>query len=118
TNNNENNNNINTDTNNIDEPLLKTYNGGVQTQVIEGPGIYYMGIIDILQKWDFKKKFERFIKVYLCGNDKYGISAVDPIIYQKRFMIHMKKIMITDEEFYMWNNIELLSFQSQTLFVY
>ena len=31
------------------------FGGGVQAQIIEGPGVYYMGIIDILQKYTLKK---------------------------------------------------------------
>lgn len=42
-----------------------TYAGGVQAQVIEGPGIYYMGIIDALQKYTWKKKLETLIKTYV-----------------------------------------------------
>lgn len=25
--------------------------GGVQAEVVEGPSVYYMGVIDILQEW-------------------------------------------------------------------
>lgn len=47
---------------------------------------YYLGIIDILQKWNWKKKFERFWKVRILGNDGDGVSCVCPTIYHHRFI--------------------------------
>lgn len=39
--------------------------GGMHATVVEGPGTYYMGIIDVLQHWNWEKKLERFLKIYL-----------------------------------------------------
>eukprot|EP01084_Bolivina_argentea_P308482 533441_1 len=34
----------------------------MDAEAVEGPGIYCIGIIDMLQKWDLNKKSERFVK--------------------------------------------------------
>ena len=46
---------------------------------------YHIGIIDYLQVWNIQKKGEAFLKTNLKGWDKYNISAVEPVYYQKRF---------------------------------
>jgi 1-phosphatidylinositol-4-phosphate 5-kinase len=65
------------------ETVLK---GGVNVEVVEAPGTYYIGLIDILQEWNFSKKLERLYKIYFRALDGAGISAIEPIQYQKRFM--------------------------------
>jgi 1-phosphatidylinositol-4-phosphate 5-kinase len=35
--------------------------GGVQASIIEGPGIYFFGLIDILQEYNTTKKLERYV---------------------------------------------------------
>jgi hypothetical protein len=35
--------------------------GGVQASIIEGPGIYFFGVIDILQEWNTNKKLEQSV---------------------------------------------------------
>ncbi len=49
--------------------------GGLRAQVIEGPGIYFFGLIDILQEWNTNKKCERFLKTYLRCKPAKGISV-------------------------------------------
>ena len=44
------------------------------------------GIIDVLQEWTLQKRLERAIKVYFFRNDAEGISAMQPVAYQKRFL--------------------------------
>eukprot|EP01083_Nonionella_stella_P183907 665791_1 len=63
-------------------------------RVIEGPGMYYLGIIDVLQEWNTTKSLERMVKVYLRCKSKYGISCVEPKYYRKRFMQKMCRIGI------------------------
>jgi len=46
-------------------PFFQAEEGGIKATIVEGPGAYYMGIIDILQEYDTQKKFERLAKVYL-----------------------------------------------------
>jgi len=69
-----------------DNPLSKDEEGAIGAEVVQAPGTYYFGIIDILQEWNFAKKLERFYKVYIRFNAAGGISAVPPDNYQKRFM--------------------------------
>jgi len=52
----------------------------------DGKTVYHMGIIDILQLYNFNKKAERLAKSYLLWKDKNGISAVPPLAYSKRFI--------------------------------
>jgi hypothetical protein len=63
-------------------------------EVIEGPGIYYVGIIDILQEWNLSKKVERFFKTYFMNLEAAGISAIEPSNYQTRFMEKMVEITV------------------------
>lgn len=52
-----------------------------------------IGIIDILQAWDFSKKLERFFKVYIRRKDREGISCVEPFKYASRFSDQMEEIL-------------------------
>ena len=64
----------------------------VSANIVEGPGIYYIGIIDMLQKWNSAKKIERFLKTYVRCKNKAGISCVEPVFYRKRFLKKMEEI--------------------------
>ena len=66
----------------------------VQAKMIEGPGIYYLGIIDMLQKWNTMKRLEHYSKVYLRFKDAHGISCVEPQFYRKRFLRQMWRLGI------------------------
>ncbi|GAM18281.1 hypothetical protein SAMD00019534_014560, partial [Acytostelium subglobosum LB1] len=55
--------------------------------------VVYIGIIDILQLYDFSKKRERFLKVYFARKDGEGISSAPPKFYRHRFMKRMKQII-------------------------
>ena len=61
-------------------------NGAFHAATVEGPGSYHMGLIDILQEWNFEKKLERYFKIYARWDDPDGLSAIEPVTYQKRFM--------------------------------
>lgn len=52
---------------------------GLDVEVVEAPGTYYIGLIDVLQEWNLSKKLERFYKLYVRGLDGDGISAIEPI---------------------------------------
>ena len=66
----------------------------IKAKMIEGPGIYYIGVIDILQKWNTSKILERIFKVYFRCLNKDGISCVEPSFYRRRFLEKMKFIGI------------------------
>lgn len=72
---------------NVDpDSLGQDDSGAFHAATVEGPGSYHMGIIDILQQWNFEKKTERFIKTYIKWQDPDGLSAIRPDLYQERFM--------------------------------
>lgn len=47
--------------------------------------IYYLGLIDFLQPWTFRKVIERELKG-LIGYNKHAVSCVDPNEYSARFI--------------------------------
>lgn len=61
----------------------------VMARQIEGPGIYFIGIIDTLQRWNWKKKLERKWKTWILFKDGNGLSCVEPQFYKKRFLRQM-----------------------------
>ena len=73
---------------------LSSHPMAYQSRLIEGPGFYMMGIIDILQDYNWEKKLENFFKVYVSCIDAYGISCIDPTMYRKRFLAKMLQIGI------------------------
>lgn len=46
----------------------------------------YIGIIDILQEFNFSKWQERIFKVCFRCEDPLGISAMEPVAYAERFL--------------------------------
>jgi hypothetical protein len=67
------------------DSVKRDLHGGIRADVVEGPGSYYIGIIDVLQRWNWKKRLERWFKVYFKLLDREGISAVSPSYYANRF---------------------------------
>ncbi|ETO26053.1 phosphatidylinositol-4-phosphate 5-kinase [Reticulomyxa filosa] len=100
------------------ENLLSDFHGGVRAQIIEGPGIYYIGMIDMLQEWNWTKKMEYYFKTWVLRQPVAGISCVEPYYYQQRFMAHMRRIIITDEEFLDFNSIDTGMFRPQFVLQY
>ena len=59
-------------------------------------GIYFMGIIDILQKYNLKKKLENAYKSRRekrKGKDPEAISAVGSAVYSKRFVKYVESLV-------------------------
>ena len=60
--------------------------------VLEGPGLYRMGLIDLLQEWTIMKRAERLLKIVFKGRcaqlKRDGISAIEPNRYAWRFVDH------------------------------
>lgn len=79
-------------------PWFQKVNGGVPAKVILGPGLYFFGIIDILQEYNLQKKAERLAKTWLAFKDPDGISAVPPQPYCERFIKAMHDITEPEEE--------------------
>ncbi|DBA02215.1 TPA: hypothetical protein N0F65_007625 [Lagenidium giganteum] len=73
--------------------LMKERRTMRQSERIFGPAYYYVGIIDILQTWNWNKKLERFWKVYVNRADPDGLSAIEPRAYQERFERKLREII-------------------------
>jgi hypothetical protein len=66
-------------------PFFRADEGGLAASMIEGPGVYYLGVIDILQEWRWFKRAERLMKRYLFCLDHRGVSVIPPDEYAARF---------------------------------
>ena len=64
--------------------------------VVEAPKSYYMGMIDILQRFDWSKKAEYYIKTGVLKKDWHTISCAEPAFYARRFMNFMDEIIVDD----------------------
>jgi 1-phosphatidylinositol-4-phosphate 5-kinase len=71
-------------------------NGGMSVDEVHGPGLYYLGLIDMLQQWNLRKRVEHFVRVYLLMQDRHGISVVSPRQYADRFQQRVIKELIYD----------------------
>jgi len=74
-----------------DNPFLLDSSGGLRPICVEGASTYYVGMIDLLQRWNLKKKVEYYLKTLVLGRDKEGISAIDPAKYCQRFINRVTK---------------------------
>jgi 1-phosphatidylinositol-4-phosphate 5-kinase len=66
---------------------------GYAVRAVVGPGIYYLGIIDILQPWTVKKRLERFAKTTLLGKNASGLSCMPPEPYRDRFQRKISQLI-------------------------
>ena len=57
---------------------------------------YHIGIIDYLQAWNFQKRGEAWLKTNIKGKNKWQLSAVEPIYYQKRFYDFIKNKVLLE----------------------
>lgn len=66
---------------------------------IFGPGYYYIGVIDILQTWTLQKRLERFWKVNVQRCDPDGLSAIEPVAYQRRFEAKLREVIALPKDY-------------------
>ncbi|EGZ23031.1 phosphatidylinositol-4-phosphate 5 kinase-like protein [Phytophthora sojae] len=78
------------------KPVHPFTRGGMSVDEVHGPGLYYLGLIDILQQWNFRKRVEHFVRVYLLFQDRHGVSVVNPRQYAERFQQRVIKELIYD----------------------
>ncbi len=67
---------------------------GLERHILDSedqPVVYHMGLIDYLQEWNVGKKLERATKIIGLRRDPKGLSCIEPITYQNRFMAFLKK---------------------------
>lgn len=76
--------------------IFTHHRGGLRAAVVEGPGVYYMGVIDILQKWTLKKRAENWLKTRILCQNLGGVSAVPPDMYADRFKSRVLGQLIED----------------------
>ncbi|KAG7397971.1 phosphatidylinositol-4-phosphate 5-kinase-like protein 1 [Phytophthora boehmeriae] len=69
------------------------YNSGTNLAPLGDDEVYFVGIIDILQQWDWEKQLEKAGKV-LLGKSARGISAVAPAAYCRRFQARCTQILL------------------------
>ena len=75
--------------------LIDFEDGGIISET--GNEVYYVGIIDILTKFNFRKKCEHFIKmVRYCSNN---MSCTPPEMYRDRFVNYMSKVIVKSSNF-------------------
>ena len=63
-----------------------------------------MSIIDYLQKYDWKKKVERYNKIYIKKAAPKEISSIDVKSYSKRFMKFMQENVLDNGQDFVVNN--------------
>ena len=73
------------------DPFSRDWEGGMRASQVKGAGTYYFGIIDVLQEWNWTKRFERYIKMYFYRKDPEGLSCIDPDRYADRFIDYVVK---------------------------
>lgn len=91
--------------------------GGVRSSCIEGPGIYYFGLIDMMQKYSWKKHVETWWKGSVLGQGE-GISCVEPHLYRRRFMKYMQSIIISDHQYYAELNLKREKFGDERVMIF
>jgi 1-phosphatidylinositol-4-phosphate 5-kinase len=75
--------------------LKDALHSGFAVTKVEGPSIYFMGVIDILQDYNWHKRLETWFKVSIKGSDPYGLSCVHPVDYKDRFIERVVNRLIT-----------------------
>jgi hypothetical protein len=92
----------------VEDAFKRDPDGGMRASQVEGPGTYYIGIIDVLQEWNYTKKMERFLKTYIKRYDPDGISAIEPKAYSERFW---RGVVLDTFESLDYDNEELLTWR-------
>ena len=83
--------------------------GGIISET--GNEIYFVGIIDILTDYNFKKKGEHFIKmVRYCSNN---MSCIPPDKYRDRFVNYMSKVIVKSSNFKSAKNTFLEKYKNE-----
>lgn len=75
--------------------LLQKETDSVEVELFEVYDVViYLGVIDILQNYNMKKKIEHAYKS--LQHDPMSISSVDPKLYSKRFIGFLDKVVFPD----------------------
>lgn len=75
----------------VNQKVMQDEAASVQVELFEVYDVVlYLGIIDILQEYNMKKKLEHSYKSLQF--DPMSISAIEPKIYSKRFLSFLEKV--------------------------
>jgi len=66
---------------------------GYPARAVVAPCKYYVGVIDILQTWSWRKRLERFLKVVVLRQSAQGVSCIDPVAYKLRYQRKVSQII-------------------------
>jgi len=66
--------------------LFRQHFGGIKPATTTAGGVYWCGIIDILQPFNLKKKIEMTVKGKMTAGGKDAVSCADPHFYGQRFL--------------------------------
>lgn len=73
--------------------------GGMAALLVEGPGLYFAGIIDVLQEYNIWKRTERWFKSFVRCLDQNGISVMPPDGYASRFLERVAyEVIVVDDD--------------------
>jgi len=92
--------------------------GGIRARIIDSPGIYYIGIIDTLQDYNWRKRLETWAKTCVKRNDGRGISSVEPGLYQQRFLNYLNHVLISQKQYKKALGIASMPFAIEKVYVY
>lgn len=66
---------------------------GPADERLDSGEVFVMGIVDILQQWDFAKRVESRLKALRWPLQMYNISAVDPQLFRSRFLEYVARVV-------------------------
>lgn len=70
----------------VPNPYHQDEDGAIHAALVQAKGTFYIGIIDVLQEWNWNKWSERMTKVHVLRKEAAGLSAIEPDVYRKRFI--------------------------------
>jgi len=72
-------------------PDLCNFEEGLPARVIIGPGVYHLGLLDILTPWTYTKRMEQLFKIiFRCHClDYQELSVIEPNFYYERFIANV-----------------------------
>jgi len=72
--------------------MSKWVEEGFPARSVVAPAHYYIGIVDCLQTWSWRKRLEYFFRVVLLRQPREGVSCADPVFYKTRFQNKMSQV--------------------------
>ena len=73
-------------------PFFREDKGGLAAAMVVGAETYYVGVIDILQRWTWRKWLELQWKSLVLRSDRAGLSVMEPEQYSERWVQMVESI--------------------------